>query len=117
MNCYEFLLLHQILIVVWPKILLVGFSFIKPFPWSRLTKALYQAFDLLDTTTTTHRCIGHFFYIFHCCGAIDDGIDDIHLGNVHTGTEIFIQVLFKNGWKFIEGICIRISFQDINTLQ
>lgn len=52
------------------------------------TKTLYQPLYLLFTTATSHRGIGLFFNLIHGRSAIHDGIDNIYLKNLVTGTQV-----------------------------
>jgi hypothetical protein len=70
----------------------------------------------LNTTTRPRRGIGLFFHFFQRGRAINNGIDDIHRGHIHTGAEILVQVLLETGWQFVQWIGIGISFQNSNKL-
>jgi len=70
----------------------------------------------MNTTTCACCGIGLLFHFIQCGRAIDNGVNDIHRGNIHAGTEIFIQVLLETGWQFIQGIGIGISFQNSHKL-
>jgi len=59
---------------------------------------LDQTLDLLHTALTAHSRTGDPFNFLNRIGAIGDGIDDIHLGHIHTDTEIPVQILFQNRW-------------------
>jgi hypothetical protein len=61
--------------------------------------------DLLKTTTTPHRGIRLFF-----------SSPTVAAQNIHTETQIFVQVRLEDGRKFIQGIDNTIYLQNINTL-
>ena len=49
-------------------------------------KTLNQPLNLISAAAASHCGIGLFFNCSHCCRAIDDGIDNVHLENLITGT-------------------------------
>jgi hypothetical protein len=57
---------------------------------------LDQALDLLHTALTAHGRTGYAFNLLDRIGTIGDGVDDIHLGYIHTDTQVPVQVLFQN---------------------
>ena len=79
-------------------------------------KTLNQTLYLLSATAASHGGKSLFFYLCHGCRAIGDGIDNVSLKNLITGTEILVQFLFKNWGKFIQGIFGGIVFQGVGII-
>jgi len=72
-------------------------SFLLPSPSTpfRLVNTLDQTLDLLHTALAAHGRASNPFDLFKCIRTIGDRIDDIHLGHIHTDTEVLIQILFQ----------------------
>jgi len=79
-------------------------------------KTFNQALYLLGATATAHGGKSFFFYLCHGCRTIGDGIDNISLKNLVTGTEIPVQILLKNWREFIQGIFDGSVFQSVRII-